>query len=195
MKRLFIVIGTASLLGACASSPGAEPDGPMVQAMDPSSPLAAPTYMQMAGSSDQFEIQSGQLATQMSQNPAVRNFGNLLVAHHSFTTQQLMAAAQTAGMTPPPPALLPNHQALLDQLRAAGPNFDIAFRDAQVQAHQEALTLHQNYANGGDQPALRTVAAAAVPIIQQHLTAAQAMNVMPPPPPPPTPPAGAGERG
>jgi putative membrane protein len=158
--------------------------------------LAAPTYMQMAASSDQFEIQSGQLASQMSQNQAVRSFGNLLVAHHTHTTQQLAAAAQAAGLAPPPPAMLPNHQAMLDQLRAAGPNFDTAFRDVQVQAHQEALTLHQNYASGGDNPALRNVAGAAVPIIQQHLTAAQALNVAPPAPPP-LPPATVqpGERG
>jgi putative membrane protein len=99
----------------------------------------------------------------------------------------MMAAARAAGLTPPPPALLPNHQAMLDQLRAAGPNFDVAFRDAQVAAHTEALTLHQNYASGGDLPALRTVAGAAVPVVQQHLTTAQGLNVAPPPPPPPMP--------
>jgi putative membrane protein len=168
----------------------------MTAVVDPSSPLAAPIYMQMAASSDQFEIQSGQLAAQMSQNAAIRSFGNLLVAHHTHTTNQLATAGQSAGLTPPPPALMPNHQAMLDQLRAAGPNFDVAFREAQVMAHQEALTLHQNYAKGGDVPALRTVAAAASPIVQQHLTAAQGLNVMPPAPAPAAPPVqSAGERG
>ena len=195
MNRPLIVIATATLLSACAA-PAPEPLEPTVMAVDPSSPLAAPTYMQTAASSDQFEIQSGQLAAQMSQNAAVRNFANLLVAHHSFTTQQLASSAQAAGLTPPPPALLPAHQAMLDQLRAAGPNFDVAFRDSQVQAHQEALALHQNYSTGGDHPALRAVAGAAVPIVQQHLTAAQALNVTPaPPPPPPSPAPGPGERG
>ena len=194
MKRFLIAIGTGTLLSACAPTDPV-PAGPMVQAVDPSSPLAAPTYVQMAASSDQFEIQSGQLASQMSQNPAVRSFGNLLIAHHTHTTQQLATAAQAAGLAPPPPALLPPHQAMLDQLRAAGPNFDVAFRDIQIQAHQEALALHQNYATGGDNPALRTVAAAAAPIVQQHLTAAQTLNVAPAPPPPVVPPASTGERG
>ena len=201
MKRLVIAVGAIALVSAC-SSREAPMEGPGAPLADPGSPLAAPTYMAMAASSDLFEIQSGQLAAQSSQNPAVRNFGNLLVAHHTFTTNQLMAAAQSAGLTPPPPALLPPHQAMLDQLRAAGPNFDTAFRDIQVQAHQEALALHQNYAAGGDVPALRTVAGAAVPIIQQHLSAAQALNVtMVPPPgmaPAPSPAMGtppSGERG
>jgi putative membrane protein len=196
MLRRSIALTGALLLASCALTEPVDAP-PATPAADPNSPLAAPTYMSMAASSDQFEIQSGQLAGQMSQNQAVRGFGNLLVAHHTHTTNQMMAAAQAAGLTPPPPALLPPHQQMLDQLRAAGPNFDVAFRDAQVAAHQEALTLHQNYANGGDVPALRTVAGAAVPIIQQHLTAAQGLNVAPAPPPMTTPPPGqqSGERG
>jgi putative membrane protein len=184
VNKLAFLAGAAMLLAACATR---QPDAevPVAAAVDPNSPLAAPMYMQMAASSDLFEIQSGQLAQQMSQNMAVRNFGSLLVAHHTHTSNQMMAAARAAGLTPPPPALLPNHQVMLDQLRVAGPNFDLAFRDAQVAAHTEALTLHQNYASGGDLPALRTVAGAAVPVVQQHLTTAQGLNVAPPPPPPP----------
>ena len=200
MNRLLIAMSSTLILGACASTSEPPMDAPMAPVVDASSPLAAPTYVQMAASSDLFEIQSGQLAGQMSQNPAVRSFGNLLVAHHTHTTAQLTAAAQSAGLPPPPPALMPNHQAMLDQLRAAGPNFDVAFRDIQIQAHQEALALHQNYANGGDQPALRQVAAAAAPIVQQHLTAAQSLNVTQAGAPPAqnmqnTPAPGAGERG
>lgn len=197
MKRFALVACAAALIAGCNTSPAPEPMAP-VAAVDPNNPMFAPGYVAMAASGDQFEIQSGQLAAQTSGNPAVRNFGNLLVAHHTYTTNQLAAAAQAAGLAPPPPALMPNHQAMLDQLRAAGPNFDVAFRDAQVQAHQQALALHQGYANGGDVPALRAVAAATVPIIQQHLTSAQALNVNPPPPPPmPAAPAAPrpGERG
>ena len=182
MKRLLIVIGTSALLCACASSPGAEPQSPMVQAVDPSSPLAAPTYLQMAGSSDQFEIQSGQLALQMSQNPAVREYAQMLIAHHQQTTAQLAAAAQSAGLPVPPPAMTGAHAQMLANLRAAPMgSFDMAFRDAQIQAHQEALALHQNYAASGDVPALRTVAGGAVPVIQQHLNTAQSLAVTAPP--------------
>jgi putative membrane protein len=137
----------------------------------------------------------------MSQNPAVRNFGNLLVADHTRTTQLLMSTAQSAGITPPPPSLLPDQQAMLSQLQAAGsgPGFDMAFKNAQIAAHQQGLQLHQNYAASGDVPALRAVAGQAVPIIQMHLNQAQMLNVSPPAPPPPPPTAptsgSSGERG
>jgi putative membrane protein len=202
MKRYAMLCAVAAL-GACstndATTESAAP--PAAAAVDPSSPLAAPTYMAMAASSDQFEIQSSQLALQASTNPAVQSFAQMLIAHHQATSANLMQAAQAAGLTPPPPTLLPPQQAMLDQLRAAGtgPSFDQAFKAAQIPAHQQALELHQNYANGGDVPALRQVASATVPIIQQHLAAAQNLNVMTgmdgQTPPPTTAPIRSGERG
>ncbi len=197
MRKIAVILGGAALLAACSNNPPAEPVAPIVAA-DPNNPLMAPGYMAMAGSSDQFEIQSSQLALQASQNPAVRNMANMLIADHTRSTQMLMAAAQSAGLSPPPPALLPPHQAMLDQLRAAGsgPAFDQAFQQIQLQAHQEALALHQNYSAQGDVPALRTVAGQIVPVIQMHLQHAQSISVAPPPPPPAPPPVRrSGERG
>jgi putative membrane protein len=81
---------------------------------------------------------------------------------------------------------------MLEQLRTSAP-FDLAYRDAQIAAHQEALQLHQNYASGGDHPALRAVAARAVPVIQGHLAHAQTLAA--PPPTGTMPPPRSGERG
>ena len=194
MKHLFASAAALALLSACASNP---PPAPPV---DTSSPLYAPNYLGMAGSSDQFEIQSGQLAQQMSQNPAVRQMGQMLVANHTNSTQQLMAAAQSAGIAAPPPAMRPEHAAMLQQIQSAPPGqFDMVFRDVQIQAHQQALQLHQNYAASGDVPALRTTAGAIVPVVQNHLNMLQGLQVMAAPPPPPPPvyqqPARPGERG
>lgn len=197
MRKLAIMLGGAMVLAACSSNPPPAPVPPV----DLTNPLMAPGYMSMAGSSDQFEIQSGQLALQVSQNPGVRNLANMLIADHMRSTQMVVAAAQSAGLTPPPPGLLPQHQALLDQERAAGsgPAFDMAFQQIQIQAHQQALMLHQNYAASGDVPALRTVAGQIVPVVQMHLNALQSLQTAPPPPPPPpmaAPPLGrSGERG
>ena len=162
----------------------------------------APGYVAQAASSDQFEIQSGQLALQASQNPSVQQFANMLISDHTQTSQNLLAAATAAHVPPPPPGLLPPQQAMLDQLRSAGTGyaFDQAFQQAQIQAHQQALALHQNYAASGDLPPLRAVATSAVPIIQRHLAMAQSLQLAPPAPPPPPPPPPppvrrSGERG
>ena len=183
MKKLAILLAATTALAACATNEDMAATEPMAPAaaapVDPNSPLAAPNYMAMAASGDQFEIQSSQMALQMSQNPAVQSFARLMIAHHQAMSANLMSAAQSAGLTPPPPTLMPQHQQMLQQLQAAGPNFDQAYKDAQIMAHQQSLELHQGYANGGDVPALRSVASAAVPIVQQHLASAQNLNVVP----------------
>jgi putative membrane protein len=195
MNKLAILFGGTALLAACQSAPPPAPPPPPV---DINNPLMAPGYMAQAGSADQFEIQSGQLALQASQNPAIRNFANMIIADHTRSTQMVVSAAQSASLAPPPPALLPAQQAMLDQLRSAGsgPSFDMAFQQAQISAHQQALQLHQNYAAQGDVPALRTAAGQIVPVVQMHLQQIQSLNTAPPPPPPPPPSTRrSGERG
>lgn len=196
MKALMIALGTVGLLAGCTTP--AEEAPPATAAMDPMSPLSAPGFMMMAASSDQFEIQSSQLALQMSQNPQVRAYAQTMIDHHTRTTAELAQIASANGMTPPPPTLTPAHQALLDQVRTAPMGqFDATYKRAQIQSHQEALTLMQNYAAQGDAAPLRDFAARTSPIIQQHLSQAQTlpeMTMQQPPMQQPVP-SRAGERG
>jgi putative membrane protein len=162
------------------------PAGPMApggaMAGDPSNPLMASGYVPMAASGDQFEIQASQLALTASANTPLKNYANMMIAAHQQTLAALAAATQSAGLPPPPMMLLPQQQQMLDQLRAAGSGqaFDDAYKAMQIQAHQAALQLNQNYAASGDVPALRQNAATAVPLIQQHLAEAQALNTTAP---------------
>ena len=195
MRKLAFLIGGALALAACSRTPRPP--------VDLNNPLLAPGFLAQAASGDQFEIQSSQLALQMSQNAAVRNFANMMITDHTRLSQAMGAAAASARLQPPAPTLLPAQQASLDQLRAtpAGPTFDMAYQQAQISGHQAALTLFQNYATSGDVPAIRTAAAQTIPTIQSHLSLAQGLQVAMPAPPPPPPPMAppptrrAGERG
>ncbi|MFL6731642.1 MAG: DUF4142 domain-containing protein, partial [Sphingomicrobium sp.] len=69
MRKVGILIAGTLALAACAPRTPPQP-------IDLSNGLLAPGYMAQAASADQFEIQSGQLALQASQNPGVRNFSN-----------------------------------------------------------------------------------------------------------------------
>ncbi|HET9812953.1 MAG TPA: DUF4142 domain-containing protein [Sphingomicrobium sp.] len=193
MRKLAIMLGGAMVLAACSSNP--QPPPPPPPPVDLNNPLMAPGFLAQAGSANQWEIESSQLALQASSNPAVRNFANMIIADHTRIGQAVAAAAASAGLTMPPPALLPPQQAMLDQLRAAGmgPSFDMAYQQAQISAHQQAIQLMQNYAASGDVPALQAAASQALPTMQMHLQQAQMLQTAPPPPPPAMP--GPGERG
>jgi len=199
MRNLAILLGGAIALAACSTNPPPPP-----APVDINNVLLAPGFLAHAGSANEYEIEAGQLALQASANPGVRNLANVIIADHTAMGQQVAAAATSAGLTPPPPTLLPAEQAMLDQLRAAGTgmSFDQAYQQQQITAHQQAIGMMQGYATGGDVPALRTVAANAIPVMQKHLAMAQALVLTPPPtvPPPPPPmaapaPGRAGERG
>ena len=195
MKSLAILIAGAVMLAGCQTTPPPPPPPPPAP-VDLNNPLMAPGFLAQAAAGNEFEIQSSQLALQMSQNPTVRNFANLMISDHARLGQAMAGAATSAGLVPPPPTLLPAQQATLDQLRSTGSNFDAAYRGVQIGGHQEALQLFQNYNANGDVPAIRAAAGQAIPTIQMHLSQAQMLNVAPPPPPPPPPPVGQrGERG
>lgn len=133
-------------------------------------PTTAMPYVTAAGASDLYEITSSRLALEKNTNPQVTQFAQMMIDHHTRTTQQVTAAARAAGMTPPPPQLMPMQQRMIDQLRPlSGDAFTRAYVEQQRQAHQMALMLHRNYAQNGDTAQLRQVAAAAVPIIEQHI--------------------------
>ncbi|HEX8223592.1 MAG TPA: DUF4142 domain-containing protein [Allosphingosinicella sp.] len=177
MIRPLLVASAASLaLAACATdSEMAAGTGGASAAVD-MTPEERTAYVQMAAASDLYEIQSSQLATSRAQSPEVRAFAQMLIEHHTMTTQQLTAAASAAG-TPPRPTLMPMQADMIAQLQAAsGAQFDRVYMRQQVQAHQMALALHQNYARDGDTESLRATASAAVPIIRQHLDRARALR-------------------
>jgi putative membrane protein len=176
MTRSLLLVAAASLaLSACATDAdmvgGAATAGHM-------RPVEREAYVQLASSSDLFEIQSGELAATRARSPAVREFAQMLVADHGQTTEQRRAAAKAAGMARTHDWMLPPPmQEMLQALQGASDTaFDQLYLSQQVQAHQAALVLHRNYAQKGDTPTLRASASAAVPVVQRHLDRARQLD-------------------
>lgn len=170
-KTLSLALALA-FAGSTAASAQTPPPPPPAEAK-----TQAAAYVMAAGMSDLYEINSSQVALQKTQNPAVRRYADMLVKHHQKTTAATMAAAKKAGMNPSPPMLDAGATASINELQGASPtDFDRLYLGQQVPAHQAALDLHKSYAANGDQAALRASAKKAVPIVQQHLTAAEKMQ-------------------
>lgn len=83
------------------------------------------------------EIQTSQLAPQRSQNKAVRNFAQQMIAEHANSSKQLAQIAKTKNLTLPKD-IGPDNKALLTKLtKITGSNFDRAYMQGQVQGHQK----------------------------------------------------------
>lgn len=199
MRKIALILAAAAV-SACARNPfsSMEPASP---AFDMSSPLYGPNFVHIAASSNLLEIQSSRLALQVSSDPAVRSFAEMIIADHTQLAGKIAAAAKGTDIGPPPPeALMPMDQARIDRLRATpAASFDAALRDLQIAAHQQAISLFQAYSAQGDNPTLRSIASQALVMLQKHLSAAEALPIAPALPlsssPLPPPAAGRGERG
>ena len=166
----------ALLLAACAGGdrqPQPQPS-PTSQRTPYRPPAAAPrpapanaAYVATAASIDLFEIRSSELALQRSASRRVREFAEMMIAAHKGTSSQLSLAGRRLNLLPSA-SLNPQHQAMLDRLRAA-PNFDAMYRQQQLAVHRQALALHRDYWARGTSPTLRPVAIAAYPVIERHL--------------------------
>jgi putative membrane protein len=124
------------------------------------------------GASDWFEIEAGKLAQEKAHDQKLKDFGKLMVEHHTASTDKLKAAgAKASPAITPSPALNTEQEANLEALRAADDAaFDALYKTQQIAAHEKALATVKDYAATGDVPELKKFAGEAEKIVQAHLT-------------------------
>lgn len=139
------------------------------------SPLAAlaqdteidpPAFVQMAASSNSFEIRSSRMAEEKATDPALKEFAARMIADHEKAGADLKAAAGDIPLPTDPTSEHADMMALLEE--AQGTEFDNLYKNMQVRAHAEAVALFQDFAEAGDDPDLRAFAAATLPVLEEH---------------------------
>jgi putative membrane protein len=131
-----------------------------------------PTFVKLVSSSNEFEIQSSELAEEKGQSDHVKEVAAQIIADHSKAAEDLAAALEEAGKAAPPeqPVLSPKHQAMIALLEGAeGTEFEMLYVDMQAVAHMEAVSLFQTFAKGGDNEAVQAFAAETLPTLVMHL--------------------------
>lgn len=131
---------------------------------------AAMAYVEKAGAGDLYEIRASELALKKAAAPAVRDFAKTMIAQHDESTRAVIAAARSTGLEPKPPSLEPQQETMLGALQPlSGTAFDTVYLSQQRIAHQQALTLHSDFARSGENPALRRAAADIASVVERHI--------------------------
>ncbi len=92
-------------------------------------------FINAAGRSDQFEIQTSQIALQRARSPAVRVYAQRMIDDHTKTTQQLTKLAASKGATLSQ-GLDPTQDRLQAAARTAGSgSFDRTYFNGQITGH------------------------------------------------------------
>lgn len=127
-------------------------------------------YASAAAIGDMYEIESSRLALTKSNNPETKRFAERMITDHTRTSDALKALVRANGNAVTLPTELDSRrQSLMAQLEnASGDAFDRLYFSQQQAAHDEALSLHRGFAEGGDNAEARALAQNAADIVQQH---------------------------
>jgi len=148
---------------------------PMASAPPAAAVTSAAVFVPTAASSNLFEIESSRLALRRARDPEVRRFARQMIRDHNLATRRMATVLRSTGMPVPPPALNAKHQQMLSSVETAA-DFDAAYVNAQLMAHQEAVALFTSYSASGDVPQLASFAGETLPVLQMHLDHVQSLN-------------------
>jgi putative membrane protein len=170
MKYLLPAILAVLMLGGLAGSSEAR------TRLRAAKPIDTETFVQQAARSNEFEIESSQLALQKAQNEKIKQFAQRMIDDHTKIADQMKQTLQQANLPAPPTGLDQESQALLNKLKdESGPAFERNYVMDQRTGHRKAVRLIASYARNGENPALKQLAAKTLPIIREHLKLAEAL--------------------
>jgi putative membrane protein len=137
-------------------------------------------YVTKAAIGDRFEIQSSKLALQRASDDKVKTFASRMVKDHTASSAKMKRIIKAEQLPLTVPAELDDaHRQMIDSLSAAnGGAFDHMYLEMQMKAHEEALALHQGYAQSGLEPKLRDFAQKTSAVVQMHLEMLNSQHTM-----------------
>ncbi|MBR0905403.1 DUF4142 domain-containing protein [Bradyrhizobium liaoningense] len=177
MKRTIIAIACVLLAGPALAQSLGEKSG--VNSALGVAPSTADFVKQVA-ISDMFEIESSRLAEQKGNAPE-KSFAQQMVTDHAKTSTELKGLVSGGKVEATlPTALDSSHQSKLDKLKStSGKDFSSDYSSYQVSAHEDAVSLFERYAKGGDNLALKDWAGKTLPALKHHLDMAKELGKAP----------------
>jgi len=122
------------------------------------------------------EVDAGKLAAQKAQSKDVKDFGQHMIDDHSKSNDKLAALAKEKNVDLPskPDA---KHEATKEMLeKQSTTNFDAAYMEAMVKAHENTVQLLQNQIRAGQDAKIKQFATETLPTVARHLDTAKQLQ-------------------
>jgi putative membrane protein len=122
-------------------------------------------------------MQSRQLAADRAEAQEVITFATKMIDDHTKAGEKLKTVLQTIGMVVPSEEPSATDKRTINKLKnLKGHSFDRAYVTAQLQAHEQAVSLVGHYAKSGKTTELKQFAQEILPMLQEHLRMIQDIN-------------------
>jgi putative membrane protein len=171
---------TTALIAAIVAAPA------LAQTMAPGHPASTPAAKRLSAADRSFahdaaagslaEVQLGKLAEQTASSGAVKDFSKQMVADHGKADRQLEVIAQREGIVLPTSPDAEQKVAYEWISKQTGAVFDRLYIRNAVDDHETAVALYNREIGSGENPALKQFARETLPVVQQHLRMAQAIE-------------------
>ena len=145
--------------------------GSMTFAVAANATPSSKEFVKKVSISNQFEIQSSQLALDKSHDDAIEKFAQRMVDDHTEAAADLANALDTSKVkTSPEDDVDGAHAKMLAKLdKESGAAFNRDYIMMQSKAHHEAVALFADYSEHGGDPALKGFAKQTLPTLKSHL--------------------------
>lgn len=167
MKRILmtvccIALGSAPVLG---------------QKKAAAEPMTDQQFVDFAGQTDMVEINLGKLAQDSASSQAVKDYAQTLIDDHSKDFGQLYDVAHQANLTRPDAIDAEHNKMMIDPFqKLKGAAFDHHYIQEMVNGHTKAIAVYKKEAADAQNPAVKTYAQNALPVLEKHLDGAKGLE-------------------
>lgn len=166
--RVFALLGALLLLGACAQRAGR---GTPSAVSDRDA-----MFMRDAAADSVADVRLGQLAMQNGASEAVKEFANAMVNDQTVADQQIRIIADRKKVNLPTGSD-EKYARAADRLSGfRGPEFDRQYMAEMVRDHERTISQFRDEASAGQDPDVQEFAEKTLPILQQQLDHAKALQ-------------------
>jgi putative membrane protein len=134
-------------------------------------------FFKNAAEGGMSEVELGQLAQTKASNPAVKDFGAMMVKDHSAANDKLkaLAASERVSLPDSPSMMQKASKTKLDML--SGDSFDKSYVKGMIDDHKEDIKEFQKEIAEGKDPQAKAFASATLPTLKMHLQKIQSIAV------------------
>jgi putative membrane protein len=134
------------------------------------------SFVHQAAIGGMAEVQAGHLAETQAMAPAVKQFGQTMVAQHTANNQQLATLAKSKGLSVPMDLDAAHKADAMALKNTAGTSFDAAYITNQVTGHKAMAQVMETEIQKGSDPGLKAFAKKTLPVVEGHLKMAEALQ-------------------
>lgn len=137
-------------------------------------PMSDQQFVDFAAQTDMAEANLGQLAENVASSQPVKDYAQMLVTDHTNDFHQLYDTAHQANLNVPNAIDTEINRTMIDPFqKLKGVAFDRHYIQEMIAGHTKAILVYKKEATDAQNPALKTYASEALPVLEKHLAGAK----------------------